>query len=299
MRWDQGHQSDDVEDRRDDEGGGGGSPMGLGGGFGGMKVGLGGLVVLGILSVVFKVDLISPFLGGGEGSRGGSVAPVASGRAPRPKNAAEEGLKSFASFVLDDTQNTWTKILPEQQGVSYRHAKMTLFRNAVRTGCGDAESAMGPFYCPADEHVYLDLNFYDELKRKFGAPGDFAQAYVIAHELGHHVQNILGIERKLRMAQEQNPRAEKQLSVLMELQADCFAGIWANSTGQRNLLEAGDVESALGAASAVGDDHIQQMSGRSVHPETFTHGSSAQRKQWFETGFQTGKVTACNTFARN
>lgn len=294
MRWDQGHESEDVEDRRDE---GGGSSMGLGGGggFGGMRVGIGGLVVLGILSFVFKVDLLSPFLGGG----GGEAAPVASRSAPRPKTVEEETLKRFVGSVLDDSQNTWTKILPEQQGVSYRRAKLVLFREGIRSGCGDAEAAMGPFYCPADERVYIDLNFYDELRRKFGAPGDFAQAYVIAHEIGHHVQNILGIERKLRMAQEQNPRAQKQMSVLMELQADCFAGVWANSTQQRNLLEAGDVDEALGAASAVGDDHIQQMSGSRIHPESFTHGSSAQRKQWFGTGFTTGKVTACNTFATN
>jgi predicted metalloprotease len=294
MRWDQNHESEDVEDRRDE--GGGGGPMGFGGGFGGMRVGFGGLVVLGILSFVFKVDLISPFLGGG----GGTSMPVASSRrAPRTATVEEETLKKFVGFVLDDAQNTWTKILPEQQGVSYRKARLVVFRDFVRSGCGDAEGAMGPFYCPADERVYIDLNFYDELKRKFGAPGDFAQAYVIAHELGHHLQNILGIERKVRMAQERNPRAEKQLSVLMELQADCFAGIWAHETGQRGLLEAGDIDEALGAASAVGDDHIQQMSSGRVRPESFTHGSSAQRKEWFAKGFQTGKVSACNTFGEN
>ncbi len=292
MRWDQNHESEDVEDRRNE---GGGGPRGFGGGgFGGMRVGLGGMVVLGILSFVFKVDLISPFLGGG-----GSTAPVASRREVRPKSAEEETLRKFVGFVLDDAQNTWTKALPEQQGVAYRRAKLVLFRDGTRSGCGDAESAMGPFYCPADEKVYVDLNFYDELRRKFGAPGDFAQAYVIAHEIGHHVQNILGIERKLRIAQERNPRAEKQLSVLMELQADCFAGIWANSTGQRNLLDNGDVDEAMKAASAVGDDHIQQMSGSRVRPESFTHGSSAQRKEWFNRGYETGKVTACNTFAGN
>lgn len=293
MRWDQSHESDDVEDRRGE--GGGGSPMGFGGGFGGMRVGVGGLIILGILSFVFKVDLISPFLGGG----GGGMAPVAARREPRVKTTEEETLRKFVGFVLDDAQNTWTKILPEQQGVSYRKARLVLFRDFVRSGCGDAEGAMGPFYCPADERVYIDLNFYDELKRKFGAPGDFAQAYVIAHELGHHLQNVLGIERKVRMLQDRSPRAQKQLSVLMELQADCFAGIWAHETGQRGLLEAGDVDEALAAASAVGDDHIQQMTTGRVRPESFTHGSSAQRKEWFGRGFETGKVTACNTFAEN
>jgi predicted metalloprotease len=288
MRWDQGHESEDIEDRRDDVGVG---PVG----FGGMRVGFGGLVVLGILSFVFRVDLLSPFLGGG----GGSMAPVAARREPRVRTPEEEMLKRFVGFVLDDAQNTWTKVLPEQQGISYRKAKLVLFRDFVRSGCGDAEGAMGPFYCPADERVYIDLNFYDELKRKFGAPGDFAQAYVIAHELGHHLQNVLGIERKVRIAQQRNPRAQKQLSVLLELQADCFAGIWAHETGQRGLLEAGDVDEALRAASAVGDDNIQRMTRGTVNPETFTHGSSAQRREWFGRGFETGKITACNTFAEN
>lgn len=289
MRWDQDHQSEDVEDRRDDSSGG---PVGFGGGFGGRGIGLGGLLVLGVLSLVFKTDLLSPFLGGG------SPAPVVN-RGPRPKSAEQDLLARYVGFVLDDAQNTWTKLLPEQQGVSYRKAKLVLFRDFTRSGCGDAEGAMGPFYCPADERVYIDLNFYDELKRKFGAPGDFAQAYVIAHELGHHVQNILGIERKVRRAQQQNPRQEKQLSVLMELQADCFAGVWAHSTEERKLLEAGDVDEALRAAAAVGDDSIQKMTTGRVRPESFTHGSAAQRKEWFGRGFEAGKVTACNTFATN
>ncbi len=289
MRWDQSHESDDVEDRRDS----GGRPSGFGGGFGG-SIGIGGLIILGILSFVFKIDLISPFLGGG-----GSSAPVAPRSAAKFSKGEEETLKRFVGFVLDDAQNTWTKILPEQQGVAYRKAKLVLFRDYVRSGCGDAEGAMGPFYCPADEKVYIDLNFYDELRRKFGAPGDFAQAYVIAHELGHHLQTILGIERKVRMSQQRNPRAQKQLSVAMELQADCLAGIWAHETEQRGLLEAGDIDEALRAASAVGDDSIQQMTTGRVRPESFTHGSAAQRKEWFARGFETGKVSACNTFAEN
>jgi hypothetical protein len=289
MRWDESHESSDVEDRRGEGGGGGG--MGFGG-FGGMRLGLGGFLILGVLSLVFKTDLISPFLGG-------TAAPVASRREPVRASAEEEKLKRFVGFVLDDTQNTWTKILPEQQGVNYRKARLVVFRDYVQSGCGAAEGGMGPFYCPADERVYIDLNFYDELRRKFGAPGDFAQAYVIAHEIGHHLQNVLGIERKVRMAQQQNPRVEKQLSVLMELQADCFAGIWAHSTGQRGLLEQGDIDEALGAASAVGDDSIQQKTTGRVRPESFTHGSSAQRKEWFYRGYQQGKVGACNTFATN
>lgn len=293
MRWDEGHESQDVEDRRGEGGGGGGGGMGFGGGgFGGMRMGFGGLVVLGILSLVFKIDLISPFLG-----LGGGAAPVRSSRPAPVNDPTENKLAKFVGFVLDDAQSTWTKLLPEQRGVSYRKAKLVLFRDFVRSGCGDAEGAMGPFYCPADEKVYIDLNFYDELKRKFGAPGDFAQAYVIAHELGHHVQNVTGIEQQVREAQRRNPRAQKQLSVLMELQADCYAGIWAHETGQRGFIEAGDINEALSAAAAVGDDNIQRKTSGTVRPESFTHGSSAQRKQWFQTGYESGKVSACNTFA--
>jgi predicted metalloprotease len=167
----------------------------------------------------------------------------------------------------------------------------------VRSGCGFAEAAMGPFYCPADGKVYIDLAFYEELRGRFGANGDFAQAYVIAHEIGHHVQNLLGISDELRQAQEQNPGSANDLSVRLELQADCFAGIWAHTTQKRDLLEAGDVEEALGAAAAVGDDRIQQQSSGSVHPESWTHGSSEQRMRWFRTGLESGDLKSCDTFA--
>jgi predicted metalloprotease len=289
MRWDPDHISSDVEDRRGQSSTRGGGFTGRG--FGGMRIGIGGFIILGILSFIFKVDLISPFLGGG--------APLVSEKAPRAASPEEDQLARFVGFVLDDTQNTWMKILPEQQGVSYRRAKLVLFRDYVQSGCGSAEGAMGPFYCPADERVYIDLNFYEELRRKFGAPGDFAQAYVIAHEIGHHLQTVLGIERKVRLSQQQNPNAANRLSVLLELQADCFAGVWAHSTAQRNLLEEGDVEEALRAASAVGDDNIAQMSGSRIRPENFTHGSSAERKNWFMRGMKNGNVGACNTFATN
>ena len=179
----------------------------------------------------------------------------------------------FVTFVLNDTQNTWSQILP-QQGVPYRHAKLVLFRDAYDSACGMAQSATGPFYCPEDEKVYIDLGFYDELKQRFGAPGEFAEAYVLAHEIGHHVQKLLGIEARMRAAQQQNPGAANQLSVALELQADCFAGVWGHSTEQRNLLDPGDVDSGLKAAAAVGDDRIQRMSRGTVNPETFTHGSS-------------------------
>ena len=178
----------------------------------------------------------------------------------------------------------------------YRHAKLVLFRDSIDSACGQAQSATGPFYCPEDEKVYIDLGFYDELKQRFGAPGDFAEAYVLAHEIGHHVQKLLGIEGKVRAARQQNPQAANQLSVALELQADCFAGVWGHSTQQRNILDPGDVDEGLKAAAAVGDDRLQRMSRGQVNPETFTHGSSAQRMQWFQRGFQDGTIASCNTF---
>jgi predicted metalloprotease len=198
-------------------------------------------------------------------------------------------------FVLDDVQKTWTGIL-QAKGVPYQHAKLVLFRDLTSSGCGTAQTETGPFYCPADAKVYIDLGFYDELQRRFGAPGQFAQAYVLAHELGHHVQNLLGIERKVRNLQGQNPGARNEISVRMELQADCLAGVWAHSTEQRNLLEAGDVQSALGAAAAVGDDRLQRMSRGQVSPDSFTHGTSAQRMEWFQRGMSGGAIESCNTF---
>jgi predicted metalloprotease len=286
MRWTPGGTSDDIEDRRDQGGGGGG--------FGGMHIGIGGAIILLILSVVFKQNFFA-LLGGGGADSGGSAAVSQ----PDPaRDSAEKPLVQFVSFVLDDTQKTWEQILPQQVGTPYRHAKLVLFRDYTQSGCGGAQSATGPFYCPADEKVYIDLGFYDELKRRFGAPGEFAQAYVLAHEVGHHVQKIVGLESKVRRLQSDNPGEVNQLSVKMELQADCLAGVWAHSTQQRGLLDPGDVESALGAAAAVGDDHIQKMSRGRVQPETFTHGSSEQRMSWFRKGLDSGTVAACNTFAQ-
>lgn len=286
MRWSDDGNSDDIEDQRAVSAGGGG-----GGGFGGMRLGIGGFLVLGVLSVVFRTDLISPFLGGGS-------APVAS-REPVSKQelAKEEPMVKFVSFVFNDTQRTWTKLLPAE-GVQYRRAKLVLFRDVVRSACGTAEAASGPFYCPGDEKAYIDLSFYEELRSRFKAGGDFAQAYVLAHEVGHHVQNVIGVEAKVRAAQQRNPRSAKALSVRVELQADCFAGVWGHSTAERGILQEGDVEEGLNAAAAIGDDRIQRMAGRTVSPESFTHGSSAQRMEWFKRGFDTGKISACDTFAQ-
>ena len=212
------------------------------------------------------------------------------------RDQAEQPLVQFVSFVLDDTQKTWTQLLPEQTQTPYHHAKLVLFRDFIQSGCGGAQSATGPFYCPEDEKVYIDLGFYDELSQRFGAKGQFAQAYVLAHEIGHHVQKLLGIEARVEQERERDSRAVNPLSVKLELQADCFAGVWAHSTQQRGLLEKGDVESALGAASAVGDDHLQKMTMGHVVPDSFTHGSSAQRMHWFTAGLNGGTVAACNTF---
>lgn len=286
MRWTPGGSSDDVEDRRDSGGSGGG-------GGGGIKLGLGGILILGVLSLVFKTDFLSPILGGG-----GSSLPVAGSVPNRAKTAGEEKLKDFVTFVLNDNQETWTKLLATE-GTPYRRAKLVLFRNEVESACGSAESATGPFYCPGDQKVYIDLGFYDELRERFGAPGDFAQAYVLSHEIGHHIQNLLGIESKVRAAQRRNPRLEKSLSVRMELQADCFAGIWGHSTQQRNLLEANDVQEGLAAAAAVGDDRIQKAATGHVSPESFTHGSSAQRMEWFQRGYNSGRIPDCNTFTQD
>ena len=283
MRWTPGGSSDDVEDRRDESGGGGFRP-------GGIHLGLGGIVILFILSLVFKRDFLSLVSNGSLDTGGTTVSQ------PDPvRDQQEKPLVDFVTFVLNDTQNTWSQVLPAQ-GVPYRHAKLVLYRDAYPSACGAAQSATGPFYCPEDEKVYIDLGFYDELKQRFGAPGEFAEAYVLAHEIGHHVQKLLGIEGKVRQAQQQNPQAANQLSVGLELQADCFAGIWGHSTQQRNLLDPGDVDSGLKAAAAVGDDRLQRMSRGTVNPESFTHGSSAQRTEWFQRGFQNGTLAECNTF---
>src|ERR1700686_3220909 len=290
MRWTPGGSSDDVEDRRDDSGSGG---MQLGG----VHLGIGGMLIVLVLSVVFHRNFFALL---GMGSGGAPTAVTEQNRVPnsatnRQQAAAEQPMVQFITFVLNDTQTTWTKIL-SSEGVRYRHAKLVLFRNSIPSACGMAQSATGPFYCLEDEKVYIDLGFFNELSRRFGAPGQFAQAYMLAHEIGHHVQKLVGIEAKARAAQERNPQSAKAISVRIELQADCFAGVWAHSTDQRHLLDVGDIDSALRAAAAVGDDRLPRMSTGHVNPETFTHGSSAQRTEWFQRGFKGGTIESCNTF---
>src|SRR5512140_1679795 len=238
MRWNRDESDENVEDRRDETGGGGG---GFGGG--GMKLGLGGIIVVGLLSLVFRRNFFALLDGGGAGPAPGPVArtgPSVPG-APRAHDPKEEERKKFVTFVLNDTQRMWTQLLPKS-GRSYSNAHLVLFRDAINSACGSAQASSGPFYCPGDQKVYIDLGFYDELARRFGAPGEFAQAYVIAHEIGHHVQTILGTSDKVQRLQAAAPDRENELSVRLELQADCFAGVWGHSTAQRSILEAGDVE---------------------------------------------------------
>ncbi len=244
-------------------------------------------MVLLVLSLVFKRDLISEL-----GGLGGvpEVAGVAEPAALR--DSTEETMVQFMSSVLDSAQMGWSRALP-----GYQDAKLVLFRDAVNSACGFAEAATGPFYCPGDQKVYLDLSFFVQLDRQFGAPGDFAQAYVLAHEIGHHVQNLMGTERKLRDSQQRNPAMRNQLSVAMELQADCYAGVWANSAARNRQLESGDLEEGLMAASSVGDDRLQRMSTGRVNPESFTHGSSSERMEWFKRGFDSGDPRQCDTFS--
>ncbi|MBC8089604.1 MAG: zinc metallopeptidase [Phycisphaerae bacterium] len=288
MRWTPGSRNENLEDRRGQSGGGG-----FRGGGGGLKLGLGGTVVVLVLSLVFGKDFTSMLDGGGAPATSEQPVPGA----PVASSPAEDRMVEFVNFLLTDTQNVWRQIFTAS-GQPYQEPKLVLFRDGVESACGFAQSATGPFYCPGDQKVYIDLGFFDELGSKFGAPGEFARAYVLAHEFGHHVQNLLGTERELRRAQGQNPEQANALSVAMELQADCFAGIWAASANKRSIVEPGDFEGGLTAAAAVGDDRLQQKGQGRVHPESFTHGSSAQRMEWFKRGFSEGSVAACNTFGR-
>lgn len=296
MDWTPGGESSDIEDRRDDSGGGGGGGFGGFGGMGGGGLGIGGFVILLLLSLIFGRNFLGGFLGGGGGQGSAQTGPrVAGGGAPRPHPAGEDRDVQLISFVLDDAQKTWTQIFT-QEGKQYRHAKLVLYRDRTYSGCGTAQAATGPFYCPEDEKIYIDLGFWDELKQLGGSTADFAQAYVITHELGHHVQKLLGIEGRMQRLTQQEPGEKNPLSVDLELQADCFAGVWAHSTEQRNIVHAEDVAGALKSAAAVGDDHLQQMAGKAVSPEKWTHGSSASRTKWFKTGLSGGTIESCTTF---
>ena len=296
MKWEGNRESDNVEDRRSDGGGGGG---GLGGLFGGRSIGIGTIVVALLGGWVLGINplTILSLLSGG----GAPTAQVQQQQGPAQRPPADDRMAKFVSTVLADTEDVWKDVFT-QAGGNYQEPRLVLFRGATATACGQGQAAMGPFYCPADQKVYIDLGFYETLQKKLGAPGDFAQAYVIAHEVGHHVQNLLGISGKMDQMRGRVSKAEyNALSVRLELQADCFAGVWANRAQRaRSILEQGDVEEAMNAAAKIGDDALQRAGGGAVVPESFTHGTSAQRARWFNTGLQQGNVKSCDTFsARN
>jgi predicted metalloprotease len=276
VRWSEGRRSDNVVDAR-----GRGLPI-VGGGI--------GMAVLALVVYLMGGDPTVVLNSGGQGG-----APASAGAPGAP---AQDQMSQFVSVVLADTEDTWSAIFKQKFGRDYEDPKLVLFTGAVQSACGIAQSAMGPFYCPNDQAVYIDLAFYRELKDRFGAPGDFAQAYVIAHEVGHHVQNLLGTSDKVRAAQERSDKAgANALSVGLELQADCYAGVWGyHAQRARNILEPGDVDEALNAASAIGDDKLQKATRGYVVPESFTHGSSQQRVRWFKKGLETGRMQACDTF---
>jgi predicted metalloprotease len=283
MRWQRRGPSENLEDRRA-EGGRGRIPLPIGRG----GLGIGGTVAL--IAVMWMLGIDPTVLLSGDP---GSMVNVDTGpSAPFESSPEEDDLVQFVSFVLDDLQTTWPQLL-----TGYRNARLVLFRGATHSACGTGQSEMGPFYCPADGKVYVDLSFYGELRSRFGAPGDFAQAYVLAHEVGHHVQALTGIEQRVRAEQRAAGGSANDLSVRMELQADCFAGVWGHHAARRDVLEPGDVEEGLRAAGAIGDDRIQEMSGRGVHPESFTHGSSDQRMTWLKRGLESGDPEVCDTFA--
>lgn len=288
MRWEGNRESDNVEDYRGSDGGGGG---GGGFGIGGRGIGIGAIVVALIGGAVLGVNPLT-LLGLMSGSE-----PVVQQQAQRPP--ADDRMARFVSTVLADTEDVWTGVF-RQSGAEYRQPRLALYRGRIATGCGQGQAVMGPFYCPADQKVYIDLSFYETLRQQLGAPGDFAQAYVIAHEVGHHVQNLMGISERMARMQGRVSQAEyNAMSVRVELQADCFAGVWAHhAQNARQILEQGDVEEAMNAAARIGDDALQSARGGAVVPESFTHGTSAQRQRWFSTGLRTGSVRACDTLAR-
>ena len=290
MKWEGQDQSSNVEDRRGEGGGGGGGRSFIGG----RGIGVGTVAIALVAGWVFGINPLT-VLGLLTGGGGAETSQVQQGPAKRPP--ADDKAAAFVSTVLRDTEQVWGQVL-KAGGGTYREPKLVLFRGATPTACGTGEAAMGPFYCPGDTKVYIDLDFFDTLSRRLGAPGDFAQAYVIAHEVGHHVQNLMGITAKVDgMRGKVSPAQMNALSVRVELQADCLAGVWAHHSQQgKGWLERGDIEEALNAASQIGDDTLQKASTGRVVPESFTHGSSQQRTSWFKRGLDGGSVNQCNTF---
>lgn len=308
MRWQGRRQSDNVEDQRGGQGPGIGGGFGRGGGLGGPAFrlvrggGISGILVLVVLFFVLRAVGIDPMpILFGDGSVGPSIQTQQSnGRSvAQGGTVANDEASQFARTILAETEDVWNGIF-QSRGQTYTDPIMVLFSNGVRSACGMASSASGPFYCPGDHKLYLDLAFFNELSSKFGASGDFANAYVIAHEVGHHVQNLLGVLPKFnQMRQKMSQTQANQMSVRVELQADCFAGVWGYYTNQKGILEAGDLEEALNAAHQIGDDTLQRRSQGYVVPESFNHGTSAQRAKWFQRGFDSGKLESCDTFSGN
>jgi predicted metalloprotease len=292
MNLDDEDESSNIIDRRG-EGGGGGFGLPIGGG----GMGLGTIAILVVVGLVFGINPLTLLGGaGGGGNIGGSIGGPGVGQPQAQAPAALDGQHDrFIARVLKSTERTWGELFPQQIGQPYPQPKLVLFSGGVDSGCGPANSGMGPFYCPADRNVYLDSSFFEDLSRRFGAPGDFAAAYVIAHEVGHHVQTVLGISEQVQRARRARDEAQgNALSVRQELQADCLAGVWAHHN--RDLLEPGDIEEGLRAAQAIGDDTLQRQAGGGVNPESFTHGTSAQRMRWLQAGLETGEIARCDTF---
>lgn len=282
MKWEGNRQSDNVEDRRSG-----------GAGLGGRSIGIGSVAIALVVSYflgVSPITVLNVLTGGGTDGQTRS--------APAQRPPADDRMAAFVSTVLADTEDVWKAVFV-QAGATYREPKLVLFRGTTSTACGQGQAAMGPFYCPADQNVYIDLGFYETLQNQLGAPGDFAQAYVIAHEVGHHVQNLMGITSKMEQMRGRASQSEyNALSVRLELQADCFSGVWANhAQAARQLLEQGDVEEAMNAAARIGDDALQRASTGQVVPDSFTHGTSAQRQRWFKTGLRSGNLKECDTFS--
>lgn len=292
MRWQQGRRSSNVDDRRAQGGGGGGR------GGRGIKLGGGGVLVVIVIAVGMALMGKDPSALLEAVAGGGTSGSTPSNSAPAQPNPEQDQLADFATVVLADTEDVWGQLFAAR-GERYRVPQLVLFRGSVDSACGRNTAAVGPFYCPGDLKVYIDLSFFDDLDRRFGAPGDFAQAYVIAHEVGHHVQKLMGISDRIRAQRREVSEQEgNALSVRQELQADCFAGVWAHHANrERQLLEPGDIDEGLRAAAAIGDDTLQRRSGGAVSPESWTHGSSAQRVRWFRQGFSTGDASQCDTFA--
>ena len=292
MKWEGNRESDNVEDRR--ASGGGGSGGGL---LGGRSIGIGTIVVALLGGWVFGINPLTIL----NMLSGGAPPAQVQQQAPAQRPPADDRMAKFVSTVLADTEDVWKDVFAKG-GATYKEPRLVLFRGATQTACGQGQAAMGPFYCPGDQKVYIDLGFYETLTKRLGAPGEFAQAYVVAHEVGHHVQNLLGISAKVDKMRGQVSQTDYNvLSVKLELQADCFAGVWAyHANESRQILEGGDIEAAMNAAAKIGDDALQRSSGQAVVPESFTHGTSAQRQRWFKTGLTSGSVKSCDTFsARN